>query len=148
VGVRSAVRGVALAVLAGGCFAYRPADPGGLRTGEAVRVELTPSGAQELTQQVGPRVESLDGRVIFPRDSTLVVAVRQLTRSRGTEEFWTGDSVTVPVRGVSSLLVRRLDRNRTLLAVGGTVIGMFVMRRVIEEAGIFGSRPGRPPGSQ
>lgn len=139
---------VALVVLASGCFAYRPADPTGLRTGEAVRVELTSSGAQELTQQVGPRVESMNGRVLGPRDSTLVLAVSQLTRSRGMEEFWTGDSVAVPVRGVSSLLVRRFDRNRTLLAVTGGAIGLFVMRRVIEEAGIFGSRANRPPGSQ
>jgi hypothetical protein len=148
VGIRRAVGVVASAVIACGCFAYRPADPSGLRTGEAVRVELTPSGAQELTQQVGPRVETLDGRVIVPRDSTLVVAVRQLTRSRGMEEFWTGDSVAVPVRGVSSLAVRRFDRNRTLLAVTGSVVGLFVVRRIVEEAGIFGSRPGRPPGTQ
>jgi hypothetical protein len=148
IGVRRAVGVVASAVMAGGCFAYRPADLGGVRAGEAVRVELTPSGTQELTQQVGPRVETLDGRVIFPRDSSLVVAVRQITRSRGMEEFWTGDSVTVPVRGVSSLAVRRFDRNRTLLAVTGAVVGVLVMRRVIEEAGIFGGGPGRPPPGQ
>jgi hypothetical protein len=134
--------------MAGGCFAYRPADLGGVRAGESVRVELTPVGTQEITQQVGPRVETLGGRVIFPRDSSLVVAVRQITRSRGMEEFWTGDSVTVPARAVSSLAVRRFDRNRTLLAVTGTVVGVLVMRRVIEEAGIFGSRPGRPPPGQ
>lgn len=148
VGVRRAVGVAVTAVLAGGCFAYRPADPTGLRTGEAVRVELTPSGAQEITQQLGPRVESLDGRVVGPLDSALVLAVRQLTRSRGAEEFWTGDSVTVPVRAVSSLLVRRFDRNRTWLAVGGAAIGIFVMRRVIIEAGLFGGRVNRQPGSQ
>jgi hypothetical protein len=148
VGVRRALCVVTSAVMAGGCFAYRPADLGGVRPGEAVRLELTPTGAQELTQQVGPRVQSLDGRVVFPRDSSLVVAVRQLTRSRGMEEFWTGDSVTVPARGVSSLAVRRFDRNRTLLAVTGTVVGILVMRRVIEETGFFSSGPGRPPPGQ
>src|SRR5688572_18364109 len=110
-GVRRAVGLAVSAVLAGGCFAYRPADPTGVHTGEAVRVELTPSGAQEITQQLGPRVESLDGRVVAPRDSALVLTVSQLTRWRGSEEFWTGDSVTVPVRALSSLSVRRFDRN-------------------------------------
>jgi hypothetical protein len=139
---------VTAAVSACGCFAYRTAEPTALRAGEEVRVMLTPAGAAELTEQVGPRVETLDGRVIGPRDSALAVAVTQLTRGRGSDEFWTGDSVIVPVRGVSSLSVRQLDRKRTWLAVGGTAVAVIVMRSVIKEAGIFGSRPTPAPGTQ
>jgi hypothetical protein len=134
--------------LAGACFAYRPADPSGLRSGEAVHVELTPSGAEEITHQLGPRVASLDARVVGPRDSALVLAVRQLTRSRGMEEFWTGDSVSVPVRALSSVSVRRFDRNRTWLAVGASLVGIVVMRQAIIESGIFGGRANRQPGAQ
>jgi hypothetical protein len=136
------------AVSACGCFAYRAAEPTALHAGQDVRVTLTPAGAAELTKQVGPRVETLDGRVIGPRDSALAVAVTQLTRARGSDEFWTGDSVLVPVRGMSSLAVRQLDRKRTWLAVGGTAVAVIVMRAVIKEAGVFGSRPSPAPGSQ
>jgi hypothetical protein len=138
----------ASSTLAAGCYAYRPADLSGLRSGEAVHVELTPSGAEEITHQLGPRVASLDARVVGPRDSALVLAVRQLTRSRGTEEFWTGDSVTVPVRALSSVSVRRFDRTRTWLAVGASAIGIVVMRQAIIESGIFGGRVNRQPGAQ
>jgi hypothetical protein len=139
---------VTAAVSACSCFAYRTAEPTALRAGEEVRVTLTPAGAAELTKQVGPRVETLDGRVIGPRDSALAVAVTQLTRGRGSDEFWTGDSVIVPVRGVSSLSVRQLDRKKTWLAVGATAVGIFVMRTVVKEAGVFGSRPTPAPGPQ
>jgi hypothetical protein len=139
---------IAAAVGVPGCFAYRAADPAAVRPGQEVRVTLTPAGAAEVTPQVGPRVEMLDGRLIAPRDSALAVAVTQLTRGRGGEEFWTGDSVIVPVRGVSSLFVRELDRNRTWLAVGATAIAVVVMRRVVEQAGVFGNRPNPSPGSQ
>jgi hypothetical protein len=119
-----------------------------VQPGQVVRLALTPSGSQELTSQVGPRVESLDGRVLAARDTTLAVSVTQLTRGRAGEEFWPGDSVVVPVRGVGSLLVRTLDRKRSTLAVGGTLVAIFVLRRVVQEAGIFGSGAKPPPGGQ
>lgn len=139
---------VAAVILTAGCFAYRPSEPTRVRTGEVVRVAVTPHGAQQLTHQVGPRVESLAGRVIHPRDSALIVAVREVTRSRGGEEFWTGDSVSVPLSGVGGLLVRRFDRNRTLLTVTGAVIGMVLLRRVIDDATATGTRVRQQPGSQ
>lgn len=140
--------GVAAAIQATGCFAYRPLDAGGVRGGEVVRVAITPRGAEELTRQVGPRVESLGGRMLRPRDTTLVVAVSELTRARGTEEFWTGDSVSVPLSSVGALFVRRFDPTRTLLAVTGAAVGILLVRRAIDEAGLFGGSVGRQPGSR
>jgi hypothetical protein len=145
---RAVVVVVASACVITGCFAYRPADPGRVRSGDAVRVEVTASGAQEITMQLGPRVESLDARVLAPRDSALVLSVNQITRWRGGEEFWTGDSVTVPLRALGAVSVRRFDRTRTWLAVGGAAIGIALMRHVVMESGIFGDRVNRPPGSQ
>jgi hypothetical protein len=140
--------GVAAVVQTGGCFAYRPSDIGAVRSGELVRVAITPRGAEQLTEQVGPRVETLGGRVLRPRDTTLVVSVRELTRSRGAEEFWTGDSVSVSFSGVDAVSVRRFDRNRTFLAVAGAAIGIVLLRGAMEESGILGGRVNRQPGSQ
>jgi hypothetical protein len=140
--------GIAAAILVVGCFAYRPSESSRVRMGDVVRVSVTPQGAEQLTRQVGPRVASLGGRVIQPRDTALVVAVSEVTRSRGTEEFWTGDSVSVPLSGVGGVSVRRFDRNRTLLTVTGAVIGIVLMRRVIDDAAIFGARVRQQPGSQ
>ena len=139
---------VATAIQIAGCFAYRPSDPTHLRMGELVRVDVTAQGAEQLTHQVGPRVESLAGRVIHPRDTALVVAVSEVTRLRGGEEFWTGDSVSVPFSSVGGVSVRRFDRNRTLLTVTGAVIGMFLLHRVIDEASISGTRVRQQPGTQ
>jgi hypothetical protein len=146
--VRRAVGVAASALLAGGCFVYRAAEPAALQPGETVRLTLTSCGTQEITQQVGPRVQALDGRVITARDGAVTVSVTQLTRSRGSEEFWPGDSVVVPFRGLDSLLVRRLDRKRSALAVGGTLVAIFAFRRIAQEAGLFTTGAGRPPGGQ
>ena len=140
--------GVAAVVQTAGCFAYRPSEASAVRSGEVVRVAITSRGAEQLTEQVGPRVETLAGRVVRPRDTTLVVSVRELTRSRGAEEFWSGESVSVPFSGVDAVSVRRFDRNRTFLAVAGAAIGIVLLRGVIEEAGILGGRVNPQPGSQ
>ena len=116
--------------------------------GEVVRLAVTARGAEQLAPQVGPRVESLSGRVIHPRDSALVVAVSEVTRSRGAEEFWTGDSIRVPLSGVGGVTVRRFDRSRTVLTVAGAVIGLVLARRLVEETGVFGTRVNPQPGSQ
>lgn len=138
----------ASALAAGGCFAYRRAEPTSLQPGEGVRIVLSSAGSQELTTQVGPRVTRLEGRVIGARDTALSVAVRQLLRTPASEEFWNGDSVVVPVRVVDTVAVRRLDRRRSALAVGGTLVAVLVLRRVAQEAGVFGSNQTRPPGQQ
>ena len=147
--LRNVVVVAASALVAGGCFVYRRAEPTSVQPGEGVRIVLSPAGTQTLTTQVGPRVSRLEGRVIGARDTALSVAVRQLLRTpAATEEFWNGDSVVVPVRVVDTVSVRRLDRQRSALAVGGTLVAVFVLRRVIQESGIFGSGQGRPPGQQ
>ena len=138
----------ASALAASGCFAYRAAEPARVQPGEGVRVVLNAEGSQELTRQVGPRVTRLEGRVIGAPDSALALAVRQLMRTPASEEFWNGDSVFVPVRAVDAVSVRRLDRRRSALAVGGTLAAVYVLRRVIQEAGVFGSGQTRPPGQQ
>lgn len=144
---RAGYAAAAASVLAG-CFAYRPAEPAGLRPGQVVRVTLTPSGAQEVTQQVGPRVETLDGRVIGARDGALSLSVTQVTRARAGEEFWPGDSVVVPVHGVSSLQVRQLDRKRSAWATAGALVALMAMRQAIVESGVFGGSSQRPPVGQ
>jgi GAF domain-containing protein len=62
--VARAASAATAAIAAAGCFAYRSAEPSSLRPGQVVRVALTPAGADDVTNQVGPRVTALDGRVI------------------------------------------------------------------------------------
>jgi hypothetical protein len=139
---------VASALPAGGCFVYRAAEPARVQPGEGVRIVLSSTGSQELTGQVGPRVTRLEGRVIGSRDTALALSVTQLVRTPASEEFWNGDSVVVPVRAVDALSVRRLDRRKSAIAVGGTLVALYFMRRLADEAGVFGSRQNRPPGQQ
>ena len=136
------------ALPAGGCFVYRAAEPARLQPGEGVRIALTPAGSQELTGQVGPRVTQLEGRVIGSRDTSVALSVTQLLRGPTNEEFWNGDSVIVPVRAVNALSVRRLDRQKSVIVAGSTIVALYFMRRLAQEAGVFGTSQSRPPGQQ
>jgi hypothetical protein len=52
------------------------------------------------------------------------------------------------VRIVDALSVRRLDRRKSAFAAGGTLVALLVMRRLADEAGVFGSGQSRPPPQQ
>lgn len=131
-----------------GCYEYRSADVSGVRTGETVHLVLNRSGSAALAPAIGPSATSLDGRVLRDDAGELMLAVTQIDRSVGPEEFMRNESIVVPTRSAESITVRRLDRPRTLLAAGALLAGVFLAHVATEQAAVVTVKGGPSSGTK
>ena len=116
------------AALLCGCYTYRNIPVESTALLAPVRVELTDSGSQELTKQVGPRSVMLEGVLAARSDSDLTFGVTALTRINGVEETWHGERVTVALSSVSRLQRRKFSAVNTGLFIAGLVAGGFLVK--------------------
>ena len=103
------------------CYEYHAADVAAVRPSEVIHVVLSPEAAVALKPSIGPNASTLDARVIGVEADRLRLAVTQIARSVGPEEFLQGEQLELPLAGASVISVRRFDRSRTILAVGGII---------------------------
>ena len=130
-GARALVCGCA--ALLGACYDYVPQVAQQPALGSEVRLTLTDLGSVAAASAVGPRVESIDGRIARISADSVVVAATQTTQRGGAENTWNGERVALPRSAVASIGVRRLSASRTALAsaagvavVVGTIVGFHV----------------------
>lgn len=131
----------------GACYSYAalPADD---RSRSAdVRMDIEPAGAERVAALLGPRVQTLEGRLVASTDSTLTVAVEGITRSGGYEEHWNGDAVRVPRSAVARMQVRRFDAIKSALIAGGIVGGALAAGRAASGTSTTSAR-GATPGAR
>lgn len=121
------------AVVLGACYDYVPQVAQQPTPGTEVRLTLTDLGSASAAAAVGPRVESVDGRITQITGDSIVVAATQTTRQGGVESTWNGERVALPRSAVASIGVRRLSASRTALAsavgvaaVVGTIAGFHI----------------------
>jgi hypothetical protein len=126
---------LAVAVVSGtACYEYQAADASAVRATEVVHVVLSPEAAVALKADIGANASTLDGRVVWVDSDRVRLAVRQIGRSIGPEEFLSGEELDLPLAGASSISVRRFDRARSLLAAGGIIASALA-------AGSFANQP-------
>jgi hypothetical protein len=142
------IAAVPVLVAGTGCYEYRSAEISGVRAGETVHLVLNQSGSAALAPAIGPSATSLDGRVLRDDSGELLLAVTQIDRSVGPEEFLRNESVAVPTRNAESITVRRLDRPRTLLAAGAVFAGVFLAHVATEQAAVVSLKGGPPSGTK
>lgn len=128
------------------CYEYHAADVGAVRPSEVVHVVLSPEAAVALKPSIGPNALTLDARVIGLEAERLRLAVTQIERSVGPEEFLPGEPLDLPLSGMSSITVRRFDRARTILAIAGILGSAIAAASFANEPTIAGMRGG-PGGS-
>lgn len=136
------MRGLVLLMLAGigGCYEYRTYDAASVHAGQTVRVALTPSASTELAASIGPSAALLDGRVVDRSGAGVTLALTQITRSAGSEEFLHDEPLSLPLGNVSAWRVRSLDRPRTALVIGGIVAAVVAGRVFLDQSGVFSAR--------
>jgi len=136
-------------LLAGtGCYEYGVASVGRVETGQTVHVVLSQSGSAALAPTIGPNATTLDGRILRGDAGQLTLAVTQIERSVGPEEFMRNEAITVPTQSAESITVRRLDRPRTFLAIGALLAGAFVAHVASNQAGIVTVKGGPSSGTK
>jgi len=147
---RSVRSGVAVALLVphlAGCFHYVPAGAAPLPGGTEVSVGITDRGRVALTEDVGPGVRRIGGRLLESTDTSIALAVTSVQYlDLDITARWAGERVELSRDHVGEIRERRLSRSRTWAAVGLAAAGL-VASTLIAISG-FGTDTGSnvPPG--
>ncbi|MEA2712058.1 MAG: hypothetical protein QOK27_19 [Gemmatimonadales bacterium] len=126
-----------------GCYTYRPLITPEPVPGTRVSAQLTAEGSRDLSGQVGPAVEHVEGNVLRVDSAGIQLSVRQVEGFRGIENDWNGEPVLIPRTAVAGWQQRRLSLGGTGF-VGGLVLGgVYAMYRLLGGPGLFqGGRGG------
>ena len=117
-----------------------------VRPNETVHVVLSSDASSSLAGTIGPNATSIDGRVMSIDSSRIRLAVTQIARVLGPEEFLQYEPIDVPTRGALTISVRSVDRVRTVLAFGTLLAGVFAARMWSTSPGLV-STTGAPAGT-
>jgi hypothetical protein len=134
-------------ILLNGCYTYRPLDTAQPSPGTRVSAELTDDGAHELSGQLGPQVEHVEGDVLAVDSNGVQLAVRQIETTRGYQVDWKGEKVIIPRAAVSGWQQHRLSVGGTSF-MGGLLVGaLYGMYQLLGgEGGIEGTGSGGSAG--
>ena len=143
--VRLSTLGAAL-VMASACYSYTALPPSGPKLGERVRVRVSGSEAERLESVVGLRDRSLEGDLLEQGDSSIALAVPlPISQQGGSFDQPPQQRIVIPRAEVQDVQLRRLDRLRTSLLVGGVVAGVAAIA-VGKGSTLLGNRgPGGSP---
>jgi len=142
----SCVAAVPVMLTAMACYEYQPSSVSAIHRDERVHVVLSQDASASLASSIGPNATSLDGRVLSVDATSVRLAVTQIARAAGPEEFLKDEPIEVPRAGASVVTVRSFDRLRTFLAIGGLVAGAIAAHSVTDSPGVVAIKGG-PPGS-
>lgn len=135
------------AMLAGtACYQYTSSGPEGIQPGRIVRVDLTAPGAATLASTIGPDATALNGRVLTRAGDDVTLAVTQIDRANGPEQFLKGDPIALTLGNLSAISLRSVDKQRTVLTIGGIVAAFVIGRVFLDQDGLF-SNKGTPSGN-
>ena len=125
-----------------GCYGYVAPRPGSSLVGREAQLWLSDSGAVVLAPTVGPRAETLTGRVVADSSGSYVVSLATV-RSRGGEEMpWRGERITVAHSLVTEMGTRRFSPSRTALFSGIVSVGLLAARQAFLGRGSGGGGGG------
>ena len=120
-----------------GCYTYRPLVSPEPVAGTRVSAQLTEEGSRNLSGEIGPAVEHVEGDVLRVDSAGIQLSVRQVEAFRGIESDWNGEPVVIPRTAVAGWQQRRLSLGGTGF-VGGLVLGgVYAMYRLLGGPGIF-----------
>jgi hypothetical protein len=130
------------------CQAYVPLSSPIPKTGTPAKVVLTDQGAIDIAKDIGPRATAVKGRVVSGGgDADLVLNVTSIERRNGQEEFWQGESVTIPRNAIATVAEQKISRTRTVLAVAGGAALAAAISTAFSGSGFLG-RGSKPPGQK
>lgn len=143
---RAAARAVAMVAVFASCYRFTPIEGASPERGLDVRLELSDAGSVNLAPLIGPRIAAIDGRVLEPGDTAIVLAVQAVVAQGGRSMAWSQERLSVPRTAVTSVRTRTLDRKRTWLAAGLGVVGAIALGEVFGLGSGFDGLLGGPNG--
>lgn len=135
-----------LAMSLGACYTYRPLSTEEPEPGTRVSAQLTGSGSQALTGQIGPDVLHVEGNVVHADSGGLDLEVREIESYRGIRSDWHGEQVHIPRVSMAGIQERKLSPGGTGIMGGAIVAGLYAIYRVLGGPGLFEGNPGQSAG--
>ena len=120
-----------------GCYTYRPLATPEPAAGTRVSAELTQQGSRDLSGEIGPAVEHVEGEVLRVDSTGVELSVRQVEGFRGIQSDWNGEPVVIPRTAVAGWQQRRLSVGGTGFVSGLVLGGLYAMYRLLGGAGLF-----------
>ena len=149
--MRAIASAMACLQLATACYTYSPVINAELPVqGDRLSFDITDAGRVQLAEKFGPGVVNIEGRVAEVRGEELALDVHAVTSLTSGRARWSGERVRVPRTAIARTHSRKFSRGKTLLAVGGTVVGLglFIISRTLVGGGADGPEPPGGGGEQ
>ena len=127
------------AVAVSGCYTYKPMATTTPAPGTQLRVELTLSGGDTLARFLGPSVQMVDGRLLQMSPSAIELGVTQVTMYSGIEQYWKGETVTLPKPYVAKIEERQFSWGKTGLLAAMVAVSLAALQSAGGVSGLFGS---------
>jgi hypothetical protein len=105
--------------------------PGAPVPGGDARLTLSDRGASASYGAIGSGVRQVEGKIQSVDDTTIAIAVTEVTRQMGFDETWPGATVSIPRRDITRIESKQLSMPRTLVTVGGLIAGSLAVSSAI-----------------
>ena len=104
------------------CYSYATVPPSGVQVGDRVRVRVSGGQAERLEPVLGPTDRRVEGQVLDQADSSISLGI---SLPAATEGLMIGERpeqrIVIPRADLQEMELRRFDKLRTSLLIGGTV---------------------------
>lgn len=102
------------------CYVTTPvATAPGPVVGTTLHVQLTDDGSLKLAKYLGPRIQFVNGRLLALDDTSLALAVSDVTSSDGLPHDWQGENVFLPRSDIATVEQKKVSWWRSGLLAGG-----------------------------
>ncbi len=103
-----------------GCYVTTPvATNPAPAPGSKLHIQLTDAGSASLAQYLGPNVFYVDGRLVSQTDTGMAVSVNAVTLHSGNEQYWKGETVSLPQSSIATVQEKRISWWRSGVLAGG-----------------------------
>ena len=139
---------IAGSFLCSGCSTYTSVAPALTPKSGTVRLSMNDAGRTEALPRLGGQVTSVEGEVRSISDSSVTIAVTEVSRASADAESYHGEAVTIPSRYIGSIEKKRVQIARSLLVAGAFVAGAIWVAAQGHGNATLGPAPGPPIGGQ
>ena len=139
-----ALKSAIIALVLSGCYTYGDVQTPAPELGKPMRVALTLTGGDSLARWLGPNVATIDGRLVQDSPTSYEIGVNSVVMHSGMEQYWKGETVTIPKGLIASIQERKFSWAKTGLLAGVVI----ATAAALQQSGTIGGGPARwpPPG--
>jgi hypothetical protein len=129
------------------CTVYTPVRGGEAVPGRDVRIRLSDKGAVDLAPRIGPRARTLEGTLREVTDSSMVVAVRRVSREDQGQDTYDSLEIAIPSEDIETAERSTTSAPRSILTAGAIIASAFLVAKGAGDlSGSGGNKP--PPGGK